>query len=653
MLMKQLNQLSEWIAESKPAIRKREVKAIQSIDSNELAYKLAIGLQPAIINYIQLTATAVSIGKSVLIHLENAESTERTLAISRLKVGYHLLNILFEKDIIKLSNRDKDRDQYQIEVIDNDWIDGLFYSIDVEMINVATYLRPSLVKPEPFTNFYHPVVGPMVRRAHTDARKEFNPIKCPKVFQVINNQMSVAYNVNTDLLEIYDACKNDDLFTLKGKELNKKQKEGILREMNQTQNIAESFAGETFYEYMHYDTRGRLYSTNAYFKHDGSKLSKSLFLLNERKELGTEGWFWLLIHAVNCFGEDKLSLDDKFDFAEKNLEEWLKIAENPVINKDWQYVDDPFGFLAAIRDIWRAFNSPDRYLYRSGIIVALDASCSGLQVLSAMGRDENSGALCNLTDTDVRGDFYEAVSKEIIWEDNEFWAQEKFVKYRRKLCKRPCMVLLYSAQPRTMARSLLSDFSSEPDFAGLNWENALWLTQNIYDSCYKVLDKPCKLMDLFIDFGLSAYKKDKDYSFKAPLTGFTMQQYYRKDVSELIKVLYKGKRVRLRLITGKNDKLDYHKIKSSTSPNVVHCLDSQIVAGVSLATEYDISMIHDSFGCSAADAGKLFEDTRSVFHNIFSEDVLETLYEQSELENDFEYGNLEINEVLSNEFCFS
>ena len=130
---------------------------------------------------------------------------------------------------------------------------------------------------------------------------------------------------------------------------------------------------------------------------------------------------------------DKATIENRAVFATEHLDEWLVWAEDPVKYKDWQKVDDPFNFLAALIEVKAAIDSGDRYSYRTGLMIAWDATCSGLQVLTALSRDRKSALECNLTDTDIRGDYYTMIADKV-WEDCKFTkAEEK--SYQKTLAK--------------------------------------------------------------------------------------------------------------------------------------------------------------------------------------------------------------------------
>ena len=663
-----------------------------------------------------LAGVCGQLGRDVLIGVpENIVTRKRV--IERVKVGFTLIDSLVTAGLLQY-DRQKDpdgkktRDKYYLRVKlgAEDTFADLMSLVDNPENEIPVYTRPQFHKPHPFVRFQNPEAGYLVRNANPAAVKFFKKSICPKVFDVINTHMSVSYNVNLELLDIYKNSLEDPLFTFSNKiDLDQVQLEGLERERDKVLEIAEMVGDRQFWEYMFYDSRGRIYSSAVYLTHAGSKLSKSLFLYNKKKAIGSEGWFWLLVHTANCFGEDKLTIDGRFDYANSKLDSWMEIAKDPVNNKLWQDADSPFEFLAAINEIKNAFANPGGvYEYESGLPVAWDATCSGLQVLSALARDEKSGALCNLTNTEERGDYYKMIADHV-WKDCEFndaeertfititekmyelemgvkkalngknkekindafEAKKKYFKdnqenifasakvywgklydKRRSICKRPCMTYFYSCGPKTMAKAMLKDHGTDAAFQGLNFFYAKWMADKVYDACRNLMDKPTALMDLFIELGMDAYKEGKDFEIDAPFTNFKLIQYYREDKTEQVFLFPKdAKSMAVRVAVGEKEILKKTKISSATSPNVVHMLDSQIVAGVILKADYTVSCIHDSFSTHAADGGKLFNDCREVFVDIFESDVLQQMVGAKA--NQVPYGTLDVNDVFNNDYNFS
>ena len=725
-----LNTIAKMIEDSFENIRPRKaVRTIQDMDLIAVSYKTLVVLEDAFgktkpeqnrrryrywYALKPMTNLACTIG-TMICDLEMDTDVEERNHI-RFKRGYHILNTLVNNGLLEFV-REGENGSYKARVAKGaeDTMEDLMSDVDSPEIDIPVYTRPQYKKPIPFTRFYHPEAGSLVRNVNPEVVKSFDIEECPKVYEVINKHMSIPYEINRDLLDIYKASMDDDIFTFADQDVDEEQLEGLERERDKVLEIATSVGDRTFWEYMFYDYRNRLYPSTAYLSHAGCKLSKSLFLYKEKKELTMEGYFWLLVHCANTWGEDDGLIDARYDFADANLDEWIVWAKDPINNKGWQNADSPYEFLAAIKEVANSHawvGGP--YSYPSGLAVAWDATCSGLQVLSALAKDEKSGKLCNLTDTEEKGDYYlmiadevwkdctyteeeekafEKISKELdridkkvasafksrnskrITESLEerkafnaefkqeiyaaskvYWGRPEMKKLRRKVAKRPCMTYFYSCGAQTMSKAMYSDHSADKAFKGLNSYFCFWLAKRIYKACQDLMPIPTALMDLFIQMGVDDYNNGQDFSIRAPYTGFTLMQYYRTDKTRRVEVSYKNKTIKPRITIDKNAKINRNKVLSATSPNIVHMLDSQVVAGVVSFAEYTVSSIHDSFATHAADAGKLFEDTRDVFIALFQDDVLAGLIAQKSEPNYadvIQYGRLNVAEASNNEYCFS
>lgn len=82
------------------------------------------------------------------------------------------------------------------------------------------------------------------------------------------------------------------------------------------------------------------------------------------------GWQYLLIDLANHFGHDKLLFEERIDWATKNLDNLEALAD--------QAETKPL-YLKAVMAIRKAQKG-----LPTGHMVGLDATCSGIQVMSAM-----------------------------------------------------------------------------------------------------------------------------------------------------------------------------------------------------------------------------------------------------------------------------
>ena len=729
--MQELVQYAQWIEESLSSIRKKDVKAVfyditidekgkkrwvlkedEDLSPMILSFKAGTVLAQAVCDHGTLTSAAASIGDLVLMGKTHPDTPLADKMILNVNLGMHLINVLIENKKIKERRGIKERDPYTISVLDDVFVDNIVYSINANPLPIKLHTKPIFDEPAQFKGFYNKVAGELVHKINPEVKQHFTYDNCPIVFDAINKHMGQPLQVNTDFLAVLDACKEDPIMTFRGKGYDEEQFIGVKREQSYILDIARGVGSKVFYQNMFYDFRGRLYSSLIYFNPQGSKMAKGLIKFAETAPMGLEGLGWLKVHIANCWGYDKKTLEEREKFVDNN---WRKgknfraMAVDPINNKAWQKSDSPFEFLPAIMELQKANDHPGGpEEYPSGLMVAWDATCSGLQVLSAITRDKKSGHLCNLTNSGKRGDYYQMIAddiwgefkyteadtivfdeviaklddfankvekikskskrKEIFLERKEwseenreklrtasrvYWGRPHIVEKARKIVKRPCMTYFYSCQAKTMAKSLFSDFRNEGGFESLHMTFCLYLTSRIYASCQKNMPIATQMMDAFIDMGLKDYDNGKDFTLAGPYNNFMLMQNYRNPLSKEVRFKIGNRSIRLKVYIGRGENLDYAKIKSATSPNAVHMLDSQIVSAVIMNADYPINCVHDSFATRPADAGSLFEDTRKCFVNIFNQDLLVQFELDKGIDTEIELGDLDLFDSLDDDYIFS
>ena len=162
------------------------------------------------------------------------------------------------------------------------------------------------------------------------------------------------------------------------------------------------------------DFRGRAYPIPPHLSNIGSDLCRGMLTFAESKPLGPNGLYWLKVHLANLAGNDKITFDQRADFTEKNMENVRACVEDPLENKWWMGLDDPFQGLAACHEIVKAIDSGNPEEYECSLPVHMDGSCNGLQHYAALGRDKNGGKAVNLCNYDTPQDVYSGVMEEVI-----------------------------------------------------------------------------------------------------------------------------------------------------------------------------------------------------------------------------------------------
>ena len=430
------------------------------------------------------------------------------------------------------------------------------------------------------------------------------------------------------------------------------------------------------------DFRGRLYPAPMFLNPQGNKLAKGLLEFAEGKAIGSnEAAFELAVHGANCFGYDKVTMDQRIDWVEENTDRILQVAADPMADLWWaKEADSPWCFLAFAKE-WEGFQR-DGYSHVSHIPIAKDGSCSGLQHFSAALRDPIGAMATNLLPSEQPEDIYQRVidsTKEKVRLDlngEKSALAQACLDYglSRKAAKRSTMTRVYGSTLYS-SRSFVSEFFKETDeqrkqedpnyvspLQGQEFHAALYLAKHIWDSINETVIAAKEGMDwlqkcarLLADEGLP--------TSWTTLDGFPVLQYYPNTLRNRIKTKLGDKKVYVSL---RNElaTIDKKKQSNSISPNWVHANDAcHLRMTVNLAAANGVSnfaMIHDSFGSHAADIPMLSACLRETFIELYLDnDPLQMFLNQVQILTNAELpelpakGTLDISAVRNSEFFFA
>ena len=718
-------ELGDLIFNNIKSIKSKYLTEVKTLDRNYLAHCLIKGIDGAYINYLPLTTAARSIGRLVLHQMDHIED-EKKRAITEVNVGIALLKVLKKAGIISWGQSRKKRDEakssllkkdklskttfkgsYKIKYIDEEWLLKATLMLKPQQEIVKLWNEPQYGELEPRTGFYHPVGGALIRKCNPSIQGLLNRRTSPRLFNAINKMRNVEFNINIDILNIIKSCIDDDILSYNKKKITQQQRNSLIDADARAIKVADDIGDRTFKSEVFADFRYRLYYAITGLNPAASSLEKSLILM-EPSRIGTKGLKALKQNTTAQWGEDKLNIKDRVKFCDDRMDEWMIYASDPLNNKGWQKADKPLLFIASCIELYKAYQLNNPADYASGLPISIDASTSGLQVLSALSRDEITGELCNLSSSTKRADSYIKVA-DLIWNDlpevsdadRKLWdglkaniiklkmsyinaetpldikkakrdydyyisSNSKAIKNvayvmwsdlhenRRKLVKRLVMTRFYNAKVGCMADQLAEDF--EADYPEMTTHHTWVLANKVFDACSIIFPRAVELMKLFGELGNKAYKSDEDLSYNTIITGAPMTQYYREDISKLIDLVdVNGSSFQLRVNVGKNAKIKYNDVKKGTAPNIVHNFDGLIVCEAYNSVDYDIYTIHDAFLTTPSNYYDLRIKVREVFIEVFNDDRLKELCEQMdaiELYDAIKMGSLNIGNVLKNDYCF-
>jgi len=438
--------------------------------------------------------------------------------------------------------------------------------------------------------------------------------------------------------------------------------------------LAEKFAGERIFLPCNVDFRGRVYYAPTFCNPMGNDLSRGLLQFwREEKVRNKEEARWLAIHGSNSYGNDKVSLTDREQWAYDNADMIKSIAVDPTSDLRWIEADAPFSFLAFCFE-WRVFLEKGKL--KTKIPVMMDATNNGLQLLSILTRCEYGCAATNVTpnDEDIPADIYttarlrcESYMKDDAKTGHPFAQAWLDYGIDRNCLKRPTMTKPYGLTEYSCRQYVLDWFEDKihgddlpSPFCEKEYYKAVhYLSSNVWKAIEEILDLPKQCMDWFVEVAQIVSAEGRPLQWTTP-SGFVVKQDYKKVKENKISTWITGQAIHINFQDSTN-KLSVVKQKNGVSPNTIHSYDSALLHLVVCESGlYDFCMIHDSFGTHSNKAQLLADTIRSEAVKMFTPDLLrEWLSEIREQNPDLEfpeppeYGSADISLIRDSPYFFS
>ena len=106
-------------------------------------------------------------------------------------------------------------------------------------------------------------------------------------------------------------------------------------------------------------------------------------------------------------------MQERLEWVDNNHHTHLSIAVDPIGQlSEWEAADEPWQFLAACEEYYAVVIK--KFRKTTGLCVAVDATCSGLQILAGLARDKSTASLVNVVPGDKPADAYKTVANAMI-----------------------------------------------------------------------------------------------------------------------------------------------------------------------------------------------------------------------------------------------
>ena len=451
-------------------------------------------------------------------------------------------------------------------------------------------------------------------------------------------------------------------------EKTKKDNWSLLCDFEIKLGIARTFSKiDRFYMPLNLDFRGRIYPISPHLNQIGNDISRGFLEFAEGKPLGPKGFRWLKIHLANKMGHDKLPIEDRIKVVEDSMQMILDIAKDPVKNREWLALEDPWQSLASIFDLTDAMKSEDPEKYVSRLHVHQDGSCNGLQHYAALGRDIEGAEQVNLADASRPGDIYTAVSKKVQEKVNadaaagHRIATQLVEKIKRKVVKQTVMTSVYGVTflgARDQIMRQLKDREILPDEdlkAG-----ALYLATITMGAIADLFAGAHRIKEWFIECAGMIAKAGYPVSWVTPLGLPVVQPYRRGKSTMFIDTVFQ----RVSLLSSKEHlPISVPKQKSAFPPNYVHSLDSTHLMLTAIeCNKHGIvfAAVHDSFWTHACDIDLMNVLLREKFVYLHSQPLLDNLLADFRARHPSikfapvpQLGNFDLKRVLNSTYFFA
>ena len=252
---------------------------------------------------------------------------------------------------------------------------------------------------------------PVVYRAQVGA---------PAWITAVRRHESVPYRINKEMLDLIEKLQANGKLNPEETKEERHLTESFLEEAGRLADHAK------FYQRMHLDFRGRMYTSRSQVNYQGDEQHRSLIEFAEGVELNDSGYEALLYHAANLWEPSVLPEGHGPKFhryvtvGKWMLEEFISYADNPIGTYDqWKTnnltgedIADPLLFIRACMEL-RDATTKKRLVRKKKFIthlpVEVDQSNSVIQHLALFYGDKDVAEMCNLV---TESDFYSEIAKD-------------------------------------------------------------------------------------------------------------------------------------------------------------------------------------------------------------------------------------------------
>lgn len=399
--------------------------------------------------------------------------------------------------------------------------------------------------------------------------------------------------------------------------------------------------------------RGRGYPIPPALNHQGADPSIGLLRFSRSLEPSMRELF---IHAANCYGQDKLSPDDREQWGRDHAKQILQAALDPLNDEWWQRADEsrpgahdgkPWQFLAACM----AIANPEEH--GSRLPVSADGTCNGLQHYAAMTRDADIAAWVNMMPSgpsDAPRNFYRHVAEVTAAKVRaDMDKHGETMKYRtadgervrtiaeiaglalpyaiRPVVKQPTMTKLYNVTPtgaRKQIRGVLVDRGVKEDD---RYPISKYLAGVVLDTVKELCPAADHAMDWIKTCARMICERNRPVTWTTPI-GLPVVQPYRCESSVTVRTIAQSLKL---AVTDETLPVKMRRQVDGSAPNFVHGVDASHMGFTAIRcrkNDVDFLATHDRYFSHSATKEVVGRFNRQEFCILHRDSLLDRLRDQ-------------------------
>ena len=452
------------------------------------------------------------------------------------------------------------------------------------------------------------------------------------------------------------------------------------------------------------DRRGRLYPLASGISPQGTDYAKALLMSADGVDINEDTRRDLLISIATAGAFDGVDKEDFFtrlQWAEvfTSTEDFKAMVEDPHTHQKWMDADEPFCFLALCHEYYRIYITGEQH--KAYVFFGRDATCSGVQLMSAVIQDEKAAYYTNVLITEKPQDLYGEVAKEAqnlmrdpAWMNVQLEKQEaKRLKHnakakpdkqweKRDTCDvdpsvhdRDCnklqsMTCGYGATVRTRYNNIKQALAKKVKkklIPEIHPADANIVCSAGIDGMAQAFPAYMELNKWFKKLAQAAINAGcEQITWTAPSGMFVSQEYREPLYKEVKTYAAGGGHYGAIGLAGDGSSTIEHgygdpklsKNQSAIAANWVHSLDAAVMAlGVlDVPAGIPVYTVHDCIYCLSGQFSQVIPHFRKAFHNVVTSPVLEDLLESNGLTGVVEMppmGKIDVDQVLESPYLFS